>query len=337
MHHAWKRHQDAVWVDNNLAFEKGWTFFQTRSNAIILQERFPAYRFPKVVRLKTGEVWNEKVYMSPRPPPKISLKHEWKRELGSEVARQPDGEVACQAKIVQPTQPIPNPIRERSGRPYNMQDGRNASRSQEINVNSFCEELSSSERTERLVATFDTVEAKDSSRARSSHESDSFNVEDDQFRKRMKKSIADHDESHELMMFNEADMDFWIPGLPHSVVKHAQSTSVRQLIQRIVNHPDRHALRQDLRKNQSLNLLSRIKQMIQDVGNIELCELLETEPKTQCTVCLSYWIICILYCTWGYFLHRKIGQSASHQLFDGPSFSSWVRYQERKTSWTSIW
>ena len=28
--------------------------------------------------------------------------------------------------------------------------------------------------------------------------------------------------------------------------------------------------------------------MIQDVGNIELCELVETEHKTQCTVCLSY-------------------------------------------------
>ena len=26
----------------------------------------------------------------------------------------------------------------------------------------------------------------------------------------------------------EADMDFKIPGLPHSVVKHAQSTSVRE-------------------------------------------------------------------------------------------------------------
>ena len=46
--------------------------------------------------MKTGEVLYEKVYMSPRPPPKISLKHEWKRELGSEVARQPEGEVARQ-------------------------------------------------------------------------------------------------------------------------------------------------------------------------------------------------------------------------------------------------
>ena len=90
-------------------------FYQTRSNAIILQETLPAYCIPKVVRMKTGEVLYEKVYMSPRPPPKISLKHEWKRELGSEVARQPEREVARQAKSSQPTQPTPNPIRERSG------------------------------------------------------------------------------------------------------------------------------------------------------------------------------------------------------------------------------
>ena len=47
--------------------------------------------------------------------------------------------------------------------------------------------------------------------------------------------------------------------------------------------------------------------MIRDVGNIELCELLETEPKTQCTVCLSYWNIGIFYCTCGHFLHKQRG------------------------------
>ena len=38
-----------------------------------------------------------------------------------------------------------------------------------------------------------------------------------------------------------------------------------------------------------LILCPESKHMIRDVGNIELCELLETEPKTQCKVCLSYW------------------------------------------------
>ena len=126
------------------------------------------------------------------------------------------------------------------------------------------------------------------------------------FVKKMEKSIAVHDENHEPMMVNEADMDFRSPGLPHSVVKYAQSTSVRKLIQKIENHPNRHALQQDLRQNQSFNPFSqKSKQMIRDVGNIELCELLETEPKTQCTVCLSYWNIGIVYCTCGQFLRKR--------------------------------
>ena len=45
--------------------------------------------------------------------------------------------------------------------------------------------------------------------------------------------------------------------------------------------------------------------MIQDVGHIELCELLETEPKTQCKVCLSYWNTGVIYCTCGHFLHKE--------------------------------
>ena len=116
LHNAWKRHQDAVyWVDVNLAIRKGLTFYQTLSNAIILQGILPAYCIPKVVRLKIGKVLYEKAYMSPRPPPKISLRHDWTKELSSkvdrqpegEVARQPEGEVARQAQFFQPTQPVP--------------------------------------------------------------------------------------------------------------------------------------------------------------------------------------------------------------------------------------
>ena len=150
LHNEWKKHQDAVyWVDIDLAIQKGLTFYQTRSNAIILQGTLPAYCIPKVVRLKTGEVLYEKVYMSLRPPPKISLRHEWTKELGSKVVqqsegeavRQPEGEVVRQTKFFQSTQPTANPIRDRSGRPDNMKDGRKTSRSQEINVNSFNEEV----------------------------------------------------------------------------------------------------------------------------------------------------------------------------------------------------
>ena len=93
LHSAWKKHQDAVlWVDINLAVRRGLTFYQTRSNAIILQESLPAYCIPKDVRLKTGEVLYGKSYTSPRPPPKISLRHDqdWtkgKVQLGSTVTR----------------------------------------------------------------------------------------------------------------------------------------------------------------------------------------------------------------------------------------------------------
>ena len=154
LHKAWKRHQDAVyWVDINLATAKRLKFYQTRSNAIILQETLPAYCIPKVVRMETGEVIYEKVFMSPRPPLKISLKHEWKRELGSEHAQR--SEVGQLSGSFQSNQPILNPNRERTKRPVirndtrTVQDGRKTSRSQEIDVNSFHEESVSSERTGR--------------------------------------------------------------------------------------------------------------------------------------------------------------------------------------------
>ena len=155
----------------------------------------------------------------------------------------------------------------------------------------------------------------DSSQTESIHESATFNVGDETLREKTRRSVIDHDVSHEKTMANEADMDFRIPGLPHSVVKHAQSTSVRELIQKIENHPNRHALQQDLRQNQSFNPFSpESKQMIQDVGNIELCELLETEPKTQCTACLSYWNTGMIYCTCGLSCAKKqasIGNSSN--------------------------
>ena len=118
LHKAWKRHQDAVyWVDINLSMKKGLKFFQTPSNAIILHDTLPAHCIPKV---ETGEVIYEKVFMSPRPPPKISLKHEWKRELGSEHAQRP--EVGQLSRSFQSNQPIPNPSRERE--PCNMEEKR---------------------------------------------------------------------------------------------------------------------------------------------------------------------------------------------------------------------
>ena len=114
MHKAWKKHQNTVyWVDINLALKKGLKFYQTRSNALILHETLPAYCIPKVVRMETGGVIYEKVFATPRPPPKISLKHDWMKELGSEVVQQPEGEVAQQSKSSPSNQPNPNMIERR--------------------------------------------------------------------------------------------------------------------------------------------------------------------------------------------------------------------------------
>ena len=87
MHKAWKKHQNTVyWVDVQFAQQKGFKFHQTRSNAIILHDTLPAYCIPKVVRMETEEVIYEKVFTSPRPPPKISFKDTWMKEFDSEVA-----------------------------------------------------------------------------------------------------------------------------------------------------------------------------------------------------------------------------------------------------------
>ena len=207
--------------------------------------------------------------------------HDWTKELGSkvdrqpegEVTRQPEGEVARQAKFFQPTQPIPNPIRDRSGRLGITKDvfsvqACSSGDSKSLNVEQ------THDRSGQLGK--DTVAVQDDPEVY--HEAGTLNIDDETLRERI-----------------EADMDFKIPGLPHSTVKQLHGASVRDLIQKIENHPNRHALQRDLRQNQSFNPFSQeskeSKQMIRDVGNIELCELLETEPKTQCKVCLSYWDI----------------------------------------------
>ena len=50
MHTAWKKHQNTVYsVDIQLAQKKGFKFYQTRSNAIILYDTLPVYCIPKAI------------------------------------------------------------------------------------------------------------------------------------------------------------------------------------------------------------------------------------------------------------------------------------------------
>ena len=138
--------------------------------------------------------------------------------------------VVRQAKFFQPTQPIPNPIRDRSGRlgitqdVINVQDERKTSRSPEISVNSFNEELCSSDRSGRPGITQDVISVQ----ACSSEDSKSLNVEQthDRSGRPGEDTVAVRDDPevyHEAETLNiddetireriEADMDFKIPGL----------------------------------------------------------------------------------------------------------------------------
>ena len=224
MHKAWKKHQNTVyWVDINFALKKGLKFYQTRSNAIILHETLPAYCVTKVVRMETGEVIYEKVHASPRPPPKISLKHDRMKELGSEVARQAEGEVVQQSKSSQSSQPNPNPDHDRTVKPVvcPQRGAWESSRSQEIETRSFHEEAVKHDRTGKPVVCRDTSHAQGASQTRFSQDSTNFNVEDKTNHDRTGKPVVCRDTNHEQSMLNEVDIDFRIPGLPHSVVKHA--------------------------------------------------------------------------------------------------------------------
>ena len=148
----------------------------------------------------------------------------------------------------------------------------------------------------------------DGFQTRSCHESISFNVGDETIHDTSGQPVVNRDESsHEQTMLNEVNMDFRIPGLPHSVVKQAESSRVRELVEKIENHPDRHALQLDLQQNKACNPFSATsKKMIQDVGNVELFELIETDHKTQCKECLSYWSEGIVYCTCGHLLKETV-------------------------------
>ena len=101
------------WVDRKLAQQKGLKLNQTRSNAIILYDTLRAYCIPKVVVVESGEIIFEKVYVSPRPPPKISFKDNWMKEL--------DSEVAGSSKHTQRIQPKPKTQLSRTVRPVGEQ------------------------------------------------------------------------------------------------------------------------------------------------------------------------------------------------------------------------
>ena len=193
--------------------------------------------------METGEIIYEKVFESPRPPPKISLRNDWMKELGSEVARQ--------AEDNQPTQPNPNPI-YRTERPV-VTEQTSRSSAQEIdtlfsldceNTNLFVERLEKDKDTDKDV---------------------------DADRDRTERPVVSGQPTGSSTQLEEVDIDFRVSGLPHAVVKQAENSRVREFVKKIESHPHRQDLQADLQQSNTYNPFSENSmKMIQDMGNVEL-------------------------------------------------------------------
>ena len=136
-------------------------------------------------------------------------------------------------------------------------------------------------------------------------------------------------------MVNEVNMHLKIAGLPRFFVKHAHNTSVRHLIQKIENHPDRHAIQREQRQrhqfyvriSQSFNCFSpESDKIIQDVGKIKLSELLETEPNAMHSVV-------IILEHWNSLLHvRAFSCTKKQGPINNSSVTRWTFFQHLRTS-----
>ena len=224
----------------------------------------------------------ERRYLSPRPPPKISLKHDhdWTKgndQLGSTVEQQPVGKLVQQSlvdtlqagssKLTQ----LLNPISDRTGKLV----------TQEI-VGKLQGELTGEpvEASSHKVQEVGSLEHRD--------DADKFNL-----------------------AIDDENIDFNISGVPNAMVKRSHSINVHNLIQQIDNHPQRKALQDDLQQHHAFNPFSKeSKDAIMADGNTELCEIVDVEPKSQCRAYLTHWSEGIVYCTCGHLVkddtyHRK--------------------------------
>ena len=128
------------------------------------------------------------------------------------------------------------------------------------------------------------------------------------------------------LAIDEENIDFNISGVPKSTLKRLHGINVHNLIQKIENHPQRQALQSDLQQHRAFNPFSKeSKDAITAAGNIELCEIVDVEPNSQCRACLTYWDAGIVYCMCGHFLKDDTTENKKYissvlDLFSLPNF-----------------
>ena len=85
--------------------------------------------------------------------------------------------------------------------------------------------------------------------------------------------------------------------IPEEAVKRSENFNILQLIRRITRHPQKQAVQNDLDQKQSFNAFSaESKKAIKESGNIEISEIVNTEPKWQCKSCLNHCNPGVIYC-----------------------------------------
>ena len=143
------------------------------------------------------------------------------------------------------------------------------SRSHEIDEKGFHGELCSSDRSgkpDNLSENTRVEQTHDGSGQPDERNSSSAHIVKEQLAPEENLDIALFNKDNEFnRAINEEDIDFNIPGQPHSAVKQSHGASVRDLIQKIENHPHRHALQSDLQQHRQFNPFSKESQdMIKD-------------------------------------------------------------------------
>ena len=106
---------------------------------------------------------------------------------------------------------------------------------------------------------------------------------------------------------------------------------------RIEIHPHRAARQADLQLKNVYNPFSKVsKEMIRELGNVDLFKLCETIPKVQCFHCLLYWNQGLVYCTCGLSLIDSESRRKFHKLRLDALYHE-LLHQERAQSWCSTW
>ena len=215
--------------------------------------------------------------MSPPPPPNISYKDNWMCDL--------DSDIAGSSKDTQRIQPKPKT---------------------QLLGTRRCATKWSEETLERTKFDLDTLNQEkhdnvtdptSTGRPVCGHESTErgvltpTHVENDQTSTERPVTV-DQKEEHNI--------DFRVRGLSHAVVKEAEHLRVQELVKKIENHPHREALHAVMQHDNVYNPRGEnSKEMIHELGDVELFELCETAPKVQCSHCLLYWHQGIVYCPCG--------------------------------------